>query len=805
MLVSHAWLKEFVDFDLTPKEVDSILTMLGIEVEHIYDYKEKFNNYVVGFVAERNPHPNADKLSLCKVDCGEPELVQVVCGAPNVAQGQKIAFAKLGAYVHSAGFAIEKRKIRGEVSQGMICSQKELELGEDGSGIWVLPEEAPTGMSLAEYLNIADTVYEISVTPNRADALSHLGIAREISAYLQKQLKMPLISLKENTININSIAKVSIECPELCPRYMARVVLNAEIKESPDWLKNKLTLVGLRPINNVVDATNFVLMNLGHPLHAFDFDKVAGKSVIVKTSQAGEKYTTLDSKERELPEGSIMICDEEKYIGVAGVMGGENSEITNSTKNIIIESAYFNPSAIRRTSKKLALQSDASYRFERGADINVVPIALDLCAQLIAELSGGEIAEGAIDCYPNKRENAKIELRFERTRNIIGAEISNDDICALLERLNCKVIARDSEKATFDCPTYRVDINEEIDLVEEVVRMYNYDNLEPNFYTSFNLDQKKPSLELQMPSMRKELKSALRGLGFNEILTQNMLDPTSAALFTDNPVKIANPLGEEMSIMRPAILPSILKTIERNIRFGNKNLNFFEIGKTFEKATDGIFLKEFNENERLAIALCGSDVQNSWAQKEREYDFYDIKGIVASVLNKVKIKDWAFSLNDLENVGLSANSLKITVGADTIGYLGEIAPAILKKFEIESAIYYAEIDLTKLYRLEIAKTKYKPAPAFPASKRDLAFLADKSVHAESFFALIKANGGEFLKNIELFDVYEGKNLEPGKRSLAFALSFFAEDRTLTQEEVEKAVNKVIEQASKELNAKLRDF
>ena len=332
MLISHAWLKEFVDFELTPQEVDKILTMLGIEVEHIFDYKEKFKNYVVGYVVERNPHPNADKLSLCKVDCGEAELTQVVCGAPNVAQGQKIAFAKLGAYVHSAGFAIEKRKIRGEVSQGMICSQKELELGEDGSGIWVLPEDAPQGTPLAEYLNIADTVYEISVTPNRADALSHLGIARELAAHLGKELKTPKAVLNESSTLIDSIASVSIENPELCPRYTARVVLNAEIKESPEWLKNRLLLIGLRPINNVVDITNFVLMELGHPLHAFDLDKLNDKKIIVKSSNPSEKFVTLDSKERELPENTIMICDAEKSVAIGGVMGGQNSEITNTTK-----------------------------------------------------------------------------------------------------------------------------------------------------------------------------------------------------------------------------------------------------------------------------------------------------------------------------------------------------------------------------------------------------------------------------------------------------------------------------------------
>ena len=468
MYASLNWLKELVDFSMSTEELDQTLTMLGIEVEGIVDYRKKFENFYTAKVLTKEKHPDADKLSLCTVDCAG-ETYNVVCGAPNVEAGQNIAFGKLGAVVPSAGFKLVKRKIRGIESEGMICSQVELETGEDKSGIWVLPDDAPNGIPLVEYLNLDDIVFDISLTPDRADCLSHIGIARDLAAYLGTEVKMPKFELKEDGPDIEDSLSIEIKNTEKCPRYAARIVRGAKIHESEEWLKNRLIKLGLRPINAVVDATNFVLMEMGQPLHAFDLDTVEGNKIVVQTAEEGEKFTTLDSLERKLDSNMLMICDAKKPVAIGGVMGGENSEISNSTTNILIESAYFNPSSIRKTSKKLAIQSEASYRFERGVDIDNIINAMDRAAELIARLTGGTVDKGFIDNYPLKHENIKCTLRFNQARRLIGVDIPNEDMCNMLNQLKFKTINKDEDSVTVEIPSWRVDCQYEVDLIEEII------------------------------------------------------------------------------------------------------------------------------------------------------------------------------------------------------------------------------------------------------------------------------------------------------------------------------------------------
>ncbi len=484
MLLSLNWLKEFVEFDLSYNELENALTMLGIEVENVVFQEEKYQNFIIAEIIEKKPHPNADKLSLCNVNTGS-EILKVVCGAPNVAQGQKVILGLAGAVVPNGGFKLEKRKIRGEESNGMICSLNELELGNSNEGIEVLPEDAPLGMKISDYYGLNDTILEISLTPNKSDCLSHLGVAREIAAYLRKPIIYPDFNIIEVNDNISNYAKVIVEDNDKCPRYTARVIRNCKIVESPEWLKKKLKNIGLRPINVAVDVTNYVLMESGQPLHAFDLDKIKDNTIIVKTAEEGQKFVTLDGKERILSNEMLLICDAEKPIAIGGVMGGQNSEIDLNTTNILLESAFFNPSSIRKTSKKLGLQSDSSYRFERGVDISNVPKALDRAAKLIAELTGGEIVKGMIDIYPNPNNKRQIILRYQRANKILGTNLSNSEINDILVSLQFELINQTDTDVVVLVPYHRVDVELEIDLIEEIARLYNYDNIENSFILQF--------------------------------------------------------------------------------------------------------------------------------------------------------------------------------------------------------------------------------------------------------------------------------------------------------------------------------
>jgi phenylalanyl-tRNA synthetase beta chain len=780
--------------------------MLGIEVESITDNAQKYDKFFVAHVISKEKHPQADKLSLCEVDYGHGKNT-VVCGAPNVAAGQKIAFASLGALVPGGGFKIEKRKIRGVESCGMICAQTELEHGDDSSGIWVLPEDAPVGAPLAKYLEIDDVILEISVTPNRPDCINHFGLAREIAAYKNVKFQAPDVSFPMDGKNAAEQIKIDIQAPELCPKYTGMILNGVKVCESPEWLKNRIIALGLRPLNAIVDVTNYVMFETGQPLHAFDLNKLSSSKIIVRTAAAGEKFTTLDDKEREMPENALMICDGEKAIAAAGVMGGANSEISNDTCDILIESAYFNPSSVRRTSKKLQLQTDASYRFERGVDYQGVEYASNYAAKLILEICGGKAADKMIVCESNPIVPATIELRFQKTRDIIGVDIKNEDMIKFLSALEFTISDINEDKATVVPPSYRVDINLEIDVVEEIARMYDYDNIDPQFSANVSFNSNLAKSGLAMPPQRAQIRNYFVQNGFMEILTQNIVSPAMAKAFTETPITIANPLGEEMSVMRPSMIPSMLKTIERNIRYGSTDLCLFEIGKTFNPAgeKEKSFIPGIKETEELVVALSGCVSPFNWSDKQRKADYYDIKGVFEDLMDRFDKNTFKLVKDDYLSSMFSGSALTVMYKGEVVGKFGECSASALKAYDISANVFLFVLNLEKFYVMKTASRKYQAVSPFPSVKRDLGFVMDSKISAGDVKDAIVKCGGNFLKEVEIFDVYEGEKLGEGKKNIAFSLEYLAKDKTLTDEDVDSSIKNIIQTVSKNFDAKLREF
>jgi len=801
MKLSYNWLREYIDLEVPITELVEVLTYIGLEVEEVTDNKAKYDGFYTAHVINIVPHPDADKLRLCTVVSANGEQT-VVCGAPNVAEGQNVILGTEGAVVPSAGFALSKRKIRGVESNGMICSQSELELGEDSDGIWVLPEGVEPGKPLSEYLGLNDITLEIAITPNKGDCLSHYGIARDLGAYYRKEVRKPVIKLEESGVEASSSVTIEIENSEACPRYAARIVRNVKIKESPDWLKQRLTAVGLRPINNVVDVTNFVLMELGQPLHAFDYNLVAGNKIIIKNASDKQAFTTLDEKKRELDSEMLMICDGEKPIAVAGVMGGMNSEINDNTTDVLIESAYFSPNSVRRTAKKLGISSDASYRFERGVDIDAVLLAADRCAQLLQQVAGGSIEKGIVDIYPNKKLEKTVKLRYQRVEKIVGIKLTNEQIKEILTSLNFQLVNEDEESIELRIPNYRHDISEEIDLVEEVIRLYNYDKLEPQFFANISFDARPLPDGLRLPALRNKLREYLISNGYNESLTQNQIDPDSAAIFTESPLIVANPLGRELSIMRPSLLPSMLRVVSRNIRLGTPNLQLFEVGKIFESTDDEAnVVKGVKEKENLLVVLSGNKYRDNWDVKNRSVNFYDIKGLLQSIIEFAKFSNVQIEQNS--ETGFGGNTCHVIMGKTKIGVVGEVDRRLLKQFDVDQPVVALLLDLTQLYKLPDNQSRYNKVSSFPSVSRDLAFTVPDDLEAGKVINLIEANGGKYLKSVDIFDVYKGDNIAKGKKSVAYSLEFVSSERTLTDEDIDKVIKNLINNIESTFKAELR--
>lgn len=801
MKLSYNWLREYIDLEVPLAELVEVLTYIGLEVEEVTDNKAKYDGFYTAHVLNIVPHPDADKLRLCTVQSANGEQT-VVCGAPNVAEGQNVVLGTEGAVVPSAGFALSKRKIRGVESDGMICSQSELELGEDSDGIWVLPEGVKPGQPLADYLGLNDVTLEIAITPNKGDCLSHYGIARDLGAYYRKEVRKPDVKFDESGDETANSITIEIENTDACPRYAARVVRGVKVQESPDWLKQRLTSIGLRPINNVVDVTNFVLMELGQPLHAFDYNLVTGNKIIVKNATDKQPFTTLDDKKRELDSQMMMICDSEKPIAIAGVMGGVNSEINDNTTDVLIESAFFSPNSVRRTAKKLGISSDASYRFERGIDIDAVELAADRCAQLLQQVAGGTIEKGIVDAYPNKRVEKIVKLRYHRVEKIVGLKLTNDEIKEILTALNFKLVNENEDSIELEIPNYRHDISEEIDLVEEVVRLYNYDKLEPQFFANISFDARPLPDGLRLPALRNRVREYLISNGYNESLTQNQIDPDSAAIFTESPLVVANPLGRELSIMRPSLLPSMLRVVSRNIRLGTPDLQLFEVGKIFETTDDEEnVVKGVKERENLLVILSGNKYRDNWDVKNRAVNFYDIKGLLQSIVEFAKLSNVQIVQN--AETGFGANSCHIIMGKTKIGAVGEIDRKLLKQYDVEQPVVALLLDMTELYKLPDNQSRYNKVSSFPSVSRDLAFTVPEELEAGKVITLIEANGGKYLKSVDIFDVYKGDNIGQGKKSVAYSLEFVSSERTLTDEDIDKVITNLVKNIESTFKAELR--
>ena len=800
MKVSLNWLKDYIDLKGIPSnEIVSRLTMSGLEVEDVIDETAIYKDFIVAYVKEKKKHPNADKLSLCTVNTGAEDL-QVICGAPNVEAGQKVVFAPIGTLIPKGNFKITKAKIRGVESSGMICAEDELDLSNDHSGIMILDDKVNIGKSITEELSLNDTIMEIAITPNRPDALSHIGVARDLAAIYNEEIKLPSISLHESSHKIKEFASVEIEDTINCPRYTAMAVRNVKIKESPEWLKNHLIKIGLRPINNVVDITNFVMYELGQPLHAFDLDRLAGHKIVVKSTEVESAFTTLDSKQRKLPVRTLMICDCEKPVAIAGVMGGENSEISNSTKNIVIESAFFNPASVRRTSKRLGLSTEASYRFERWVDPSGTLFSAQRAAQLIAELGEGEVLNGTIDVYPEKILEKEVLLRFERIKRVLGYSIPNEKVISILKRLGLKVKFESEKEFRFSVPTYRSDIEREIDLIEEIARINGYDNIPTISKISTSLGEKVD--ESSFIDLTRQLAC---GLGFYEMIN-NPLQGENLAEITGNKIQVLNPQSIDMAYLRTSLIPGALTAIAKNINFGEKNLQLFEIGSVFNLNPDKEKIEsfdDFTEVQKIVFILTGKESEKTWQQPEKPFDIYSLKELVDSYLFKLRLDN---VVNDLyyhnEETIFDLYFTKSFKGK-ILGTGGRVKKELLKQFDILQDVFCFEFDLNLLKGIRPEQRKYKEPLKYPKSARDLAFIFDKSVTYEQVNKFIWQMSSELLKSVKIFDLFENQSLGENKKSMAFSVEYYSEERTLTEEEIEKEFSKLISEVTKKFNATLR--
>lgn len=801
MNVTYNWLKEFVDFDLDPVQLADMLTMLGLEVEGMELQGSGMDDVVVAVVEQKMQHPNADKLSLCKVNTGT-ELLDVVCGAQNFKQGDSVALAKIGA-VLPGDFRIKRSKIRGEESFGMLCSEKELGLADESAGIMILPEGFNLGQPLFDALGLKDTHFEIGLTPNRADCLSVIGVAREIAAKLGKKIVYPEISLKEGSIKVGDVIGVRVEDEQICPRYAARHIAGCKIAPSPEWLVKKLTAVGVRSINNIVDVTNLIMMELGQPLHAFDSDLLSGRRIVVRRAVDGESFTTLDGQQRELICKDLVICDAERPVALAGIMGGLNSEISDLTVNVLLESAWFKPSAIRATSKRLGLHTESSHRFERGVDIGAVTCALDRAAALIAELSGGTVAEGALDVYPVRLQQNPITVRTDRANALIGIKLEKNEIINILRRLEFSVIELPDGDLQVVPPTYRIDIEREIDVVEEIARLNGYDNI-PSTMPLAQVVSDRPT---QQQSLERIARNALVSQGMNEIINFSFTsdDLANKLLLADGDprssfIKLANPLVSEHAVMRTSLLPGLLETVARNMNFRSLDLSLFEMRRVYFPKEEGVMP---HEPLHIAGALTGSRTALSWNQPVTPVDFYDVKGIVENVLESLKVTGVKWAADSPEPYYHPGKSCSIMVGRVKVGSLGELHPSVQEAFGLEKEVYCFELDFEKLTKVSNQRTTISVPSRFPDITRDVALLVADEISADAILDCIRSTKAPEIEQIDIFDVYRGTGIPEGFKSIAIRIRYRSYDRTLTDEEIGRIHGKVIDKLVNKLKVSIR--
>lgn len=826
MIISTSWLSDYVQHGLSDEELSERLTMCGLEVESVQPFGCDLSGVVVGHVLVAEKHPRADRLSVCRVEVAQGEPLQIVCGAPNVSAGQKVAVATIGTTLllpsrdnPEAREAVKMKrvKIRGEESFGMICAADELGLGPDHDGILVLDDSAEIGSSFQDYMStrgasLGDTAIDIAITPNRPDAISHIGVARDVAALTGTIVTRPDVVIPESGAKVAAQIQVDIEAPEACPRYVGMLVANVSVGESPHWLKQRLLAVGLRPRNNIVDITNYVMYECGQPLHAFDADQVAGRHIIVRKTTGESKFTTLDSKEHTLPEGTLMICDADRELAIAGVMGGENSEVTGSTKNVLIESAYFDPSLIRRTAKALQIQTDASYRFERGVDTRGQAWAAARAARLMVDLAGGELVDGIVDNNPVPHQPRFVELRAARVAVIVGTDIDPDEMVRLLEAIGFGLdqTSEDPIHWNVEIPSFRPDVEREIDVIEEIARLYGFDNIpEPSHSRIPNFTPAVSGERL----LRERSRDLLSGSGFRETCTNSMLSLEVAQTFNSGllpagrfkgkVVETLNPITTEMSALRPSLVPGLLKVVGYNQNHGQSGIRLFEFGRVHTlRKTNLTLVGEYTEIETLIIVGAGQWTEKGWYAEAREVDLFDIKGIVNLVLEASNVPHVRYATS--AQYDLSSYAVDVFSGKRWIGVIARISDMIAEKYDLRSATYVAELDWSAVCELASGRlrVRFTAVSRYPVVERDIALVVDREQPAGPMLDVIRRVGHPLVQGVRVFDLYEGEHMDENQKSIAFGLRLGA-DRTLRDKDVDRVVSKVLKALEKEFDAKLR--
>lgn len=820
MNISYNWLKEYLDFDLQPEEVSAALTSIGLEtggVEEVQTIKGGLEGLVIGEVLTCVEHPNSDHLHITTVNVGGEEPLQIVCGAPNVAAGQKVVVAVNGTKLYDGDevFTIKRSKIRGVESNGMICAEDEIGIGTDHAGIIVLPTDAVVGTPAKEYYNVkSDYVLEVDITPNRVDGTSHFGVARDLAAYLKQngkptELKRPSVDAFKIDDETPAI-EVIVENTEACPRYSGVTIKGVTVKESPEWLKNRLNIIGLRPINNVVDVTNYVLHEMGQPLHSFDAGKVTGDKVIVKTMPEGTKFVTLDGVERTLTDRDLMICNTKDAMCIGGVFGGLDSGVTEQTTDVFLESACFHPTWIRKTARRFGLNTDASFRFERGLDANNTIYVLKRAALLIQEVAGGKITGSIQDIYPNPVQPYTVELTYNKINTLIGKDIPVETVKSILASLEMEIVSETTEGLTIHVPVYRIDVQRDVDVIEDILRIYGYNNIEFSDSVKSNLSYK--TATDRGYDLQNLISEQLCGSGFNEIMNNSLTRSAYYDELTTYPashcVMLMNPLSADLNGMRQTLLFGGLESIEHNAKRKNGNIRFFEFGNCYdynvEKKREDATLAEFSEDYRLGLWVCGDRVENSWAHADEKATVYELKAYVENILIRlgVNLKKVVFGnlSNDIYSTGVSIT----TTSGRELGTFGIVNRKICKAMDIDFEVYYAELSWTLLMK-ETKKNKvtFSEISKFPAVKRDLALLLDKSVQFAEIEKIAEESERKLLKEVSLFDVYEGKNLPAGKKS--YAVSFYLQDetKTLNDKQIDAIMQKIRKNLESKLGASLR--
>ncbi len=793
MLVSVKWLQDYVDLPLGVAELGERLTMVGLELEGMEVREAGLQHVVTARVQEVRKHPKADRLHLCDVSTGNLTY-RVVCGAPNVTPAAVVALALPGATLPS-GVSIQESVIRGEPSQGMLCSQRELGLGDDASGIWLLPPDTPVGAPLADVLGISDTVLDISITPNRSDCLSVVGIAREVAAICQTPLRYPAVGCQEYGPPAESLGGVKIDDQVGCPRYAARILEGVRIGPSPEWLQNRLQSAGVRSINNIVDVTNYVLMELGQPLHAFDFDRLAEYRIVVRRAHSGERFTTLDGVDRSLFTDTLLICDGQRPVAIAGVMGGMNSEITSETTRVFIESAYFQPQGIRRTSKKLGLRTESSYRFERGVDPGGVIRALDRAAQLMLEVAGGRMATGRIDVYPAPISQPVLTLQVDRTNRFLGTRLTADQMAQILAGIEMQVEQLDDQRLRVIPPSFRQDVSREVDLMEEIARLAGYNSI-PSIFPVASVYAEVPDAHL---SSREAVRRDLAGFGFAETITYSFVSQASLVqlrLAAEDrrirPLKLQNPLSEDQAVMRTSLVPGLLATTRRNFDHRNVDLRIYELSKVF-LATDN---EQPEERYYLAGFMTGKRNPQLYYGGEDRIDYTDVKGVVEAVLASFNLHGCEYRREPIEPYLHPWEAAAIFYGTQQLGTLGRLHPEVERDWDLKAPVFLFELDYDRLFQLRETRPFYQTLPKFPSVIRDMALVVEDALPVQQPMDFLKQQRQPQLEHVEIFDLYRNPQLGPDKKSVAYRLVYRAQDRNMTDEEVniihEGLVQKVLQ-------------